>query len=110
MAPWDSHVFPVLPDMAFPVFWMDAHFLHNWIFQSGQGVKHCVFLKFIIIIFIFSNLYTQYKARTHNPKIKGQMFFQPRQPGPLPLLPPNFFLMLQMKNGKMQPQSPETYT
>lgn len=91
--------------MAFPVFWMDAHFLHNWIFQSGQGVKHCVFLKLIIIIFIFSNIYTQCKARTHNPKIKGQIFFQPRQPGPSPCCPEE---LLDVTDEKLQDATSES--
>ena len=35
---------------------------------------------FLIFVFL-SNLYTQHKARNHNPKIKSHMLYQVSQPG-----------------------------
>lgn len=71
--------------------------MHGWpvtILLATRGVHNdfILFLEKLILNFIFkksltfktfffSNLYTQREAWTHDPEIKGRMFFQLRQPG-----------------------------
>lgn len=61
-------------------------FLHFPLHILSFKLLSTPFLKFIYLL-IFSDLYTQYRARTHNLDIKSPTFFQLSQPG-IPLSTP----------------------